>query len=447
MLVVDSSELQHEQAQSMSSGALAQALDRDTTVPDVLLVESEHSSACETETAIHSMEHDAPMMKSLCCDCFDTIIQEEPTISILKTNEGLRLLRRTKRARDELPEPEPQPQRFAADSYQTPSNYVTSINNHPPEMKQQQQRKHPLAVRRRQEQFKFSRNRNSNHQLQSRRRQRSSWLLPAEHPLKLLWDCLTILLSLVSAYNTHISIRDRQYRNKWLLSFCDAWFVLDILLNFVTQTYHQQDRLLDTYQAVWAHYLTSWFLIDVLSLLPGELLFVQPIIDRENKRNVWTKTLFRSRAVLKVSRIVRHHHLQFLSRFGKHTRVLFGWRLWRLKILKRVIKYVPKYLLFYRNMRGVVAVRLLRQVHWLTRLRRVVWATTTARRVAVDDDAGADHDDNNNSILHDDDHRQHDPDWELVGDDSCRDDDDDDDERTYIMQQHDYDYDDDNGPY
>ncbi|GKY97210.1 hypothetical protein MPSEU_000679400 [Mayamaea pseudoterrestris] len=275
-------------------------------------------------------------------------------------------------------------------------------------------------------------------QQQQQGRPPSKWLIPYKHPLKLLWDCLTLVVSLISAYNTHVAIRDRQYRrsNNWILLICDVWFVVDILANFMTQKKQRSGRLLDTYQAVWAHYLTSWFIIDVLSLFPGERFWLVPIVDQQNRRNVWTKTLFRSRAVIKVTRWFRHVHWQWLSQCAKHVKQLFGVRLLRIKSAKWVLRYVPKYVMFYRNMRGVVAIRILRQVHWLTRTWRQ-WQRQrresisglvrekTLERVLLERD-GAFGDDDDNSILfhiNDDDNDGSGQNWEYFMDEDEYDDD------------------------
>jgi hypothetical protein len=216
------------------------------------------------------------------------------------------------------------------------------------------------------------------------------WLIRAEHPVKLLWDFLTILLSFANAYATHAAIRDRQFGSSALVRFCELWFVFDFLLNFVTERHIGDGVILQDFKSVWARYLTTWFVVDLLSLMPGELLYVKPIIDQQNRRGWLKKSFFRTKAVVGVTRVLRVGHVRLFGKVARHTkRAGMGAN----RLLRFIIKYAPKYLLFLRNMKGVVAVRVLRQVHWL----RKVWLTLR-RRITTRTPAIVD---NNSTSLHD----------------------------------------------
>lgn len=198
-------------------------------------------------------------------------------------------------------------------------------------------------------------------------RQRSRWLIRADHPLKITWDVLTILLSLLYIYVTHTSIRDRNIRSSNFGLVCDVWFLVDILLNFVTEYKTDQGVVLRQGQAVWARYLTTWFVVDALSLVPWESLYVKPIFEAQRRRHFVKKYFFRTRAVIRVTRVLRGRHFRLFGKVARHTRHA---GVGANRLLRLMIKYVPKYLLFYRNMRGVLAVRLLRQVHWMRKVLR-----------------------------------------------------------------------------
>jgi len=129
-------------------------------------------------------------------------------------------------------------------------------------------------------------------------------IVPENHPLKILWNVLTVLLTFVSAYTTHTSIRDRRYDSTALSIFTEAWFVIDILLNFVTAHRRPNGTVIRSGSAVWAWYLTTWFPIDALALVPWERMYLSPIIKQQNSRKFVTKLFFRSRATVKVT--VRH---------------------------------------------------------------------------------------------------------------------------------------------
>jgi hypothetical protein len=273
-------------------------------------------------------------------------------------------------------------------------------------------------------------NSNSNRQLpHPRNNHRRRWLIPAEHPVKLLWDFLTIVLSIINAYKTHTAIRDRKFGNSALVQFSELWFVFDIFLNFVTE--RQIDGvILQDFKSVWARYLTTWFVVDLLSLVPGELLYVKPIIDQQNRRGWFKRSIFRTKAVVGVTRVLRIGHVRLFGKVARHTkRAGVGAN----RLLRVIIKYVPKYLLFLRNMKGVVAVRVLRQVHWL----RKVWLNLRRRIITpVDNSNTSIHgksDDDTNSLTEgydDDDDFYFEDEYEDYQDGQDDDDDDDDEDNN-----------------
>jgi hypothetical protein len=81
-----------------------------------------------------------------------------------------------------------------------------------------------------------------------------------------------------------------------------------------------------------------------------------------------------------VTRVLRGRHFRLFGKVAKHTRHA---GVGANRLLRLLIKYVPKYLLFYRNMKGVLAVRVLRQVHWMRKFMR----NFVAKRVVKTDDA------------------------------------------------------------
>jgi hypothetical protein len=275
-------------------------------------------------------------------------------------------------------------------------------------------------------------------QQQHEQKQRQSWpLVPANHPIKLLWDILTVLLSFANAYATHAAIRDRQFQFQYNFRFfCDAWFFIDILLNFLSERSIGDGVLLRDARAVCARYLTTWFVIDTLALVPAEILYIQPIIEQQNRRSFWRKYIFRTKAVVRVTSALRSRHFHLFGQVARQTkRVGMGGAQ---RLLRFLIKYVPKYLLFFRTMKGIVAIRILRQVHWIRRF----WFNTMAllrgtthhrsRRNSLGkyrhlDFNSVSHNSNNNNNQNDfdDDHTLStlDIDWEMEQDDSALDDD------------------------
>jgi hypothetical protein len=202
-----------------------------------------------------------------------------------------------------------------------------------------------------------------------KRKQKSKIIvIPSNHRLKITWDFLTVLLTFVSAYVGHIYIRDRStYEYDWWVIFTNVWFFVDILLNFFTDHRTSDGQLLSRGREVWGRYLTTWFVIDALSLLPWERMFLRPIIQMQNRRNIVIKWFFRSKAVIKVTRILRGRHFKAFGMVAKRTKnVGYGGH----RLLQLIIKYVPKYVLFYRNMKCVLILKTLRQIHFVKKIFR-----------------------------------------------------------------------------
>ena len=98
------------------------------------------------------------------------------------------------------------------------------------------------------------------------------FVIPIEHPFKIAWDVLTLVLSIAHSYLTHMAIRDRQFDSSPFISFCQAWFFADILLNFFTESKTNTGEIISDHRRIVARYLTSWFAVDILSLFPWEVL-------------------------------------------------------------------------------------------------------------------------------------------------------------------------------
>jgi hypothetical protein len=184
-----------------------------------------------------------------------------------------------------------------------------------------------------------------------------------------VWDILTVVWSLIHAYNLHLEISSRRFDDASpFRKFIELWFWTDIVLNFLTEHRIGNLRLVD-FRAVAARYLTTWFVIDVISLLPGELLFLQPVINRQNRRHPLRKFVARSRAVTKVtSRLLQSWGwVRTAARHSKHVGGVA-------RVTKLSIFYIPKYFLFWKHMKCIVGIRLLRQVHWFRRLKTGFWS-------------------------------------------------------------------------
>merc|ERR1712238_89089 len=71
------------------------------------------------------------------------------------------------------------------------------------------------------------------------------------------------------------------------------------------------------------------------------------------------------KATVKVTRILRGRHFKIFGRVVNNTKkVGVGGR----RLLALIIKYLPKYILFYRNMKAVLVLKILRQIHFARKI-------------------------------------------------------------------------------
>merc|ERR1712238_91943 len=79
------------------------------------------------------------------------------------------------------------------------------------------------------------------------------------------------------------------------------------------------------------------------------------------------------KATVKVTRILRGRHFKIFGRVVNNTKkVGVGGR----RLLALIIKYLPKYILFYRNMKAVLILKVLRQIHFGRKVARSMTKTS-----------------------------------------------------------------------
>ena len=109
----------------------------------------------------------------------------------------------------------------------------------------------------------------------------------------------------------------------------------------------------------------------------------------------------------------RKYFIKYFGRLSKETKkVGVGAN----RLIRLLIKYIPKYILFYRNMKGVLLFRTLRQVHYFIKLGRglsskyeeeeegkpgeiaVGGVLDSSDEIIIDDNEEDDDDDDDNSL-------------------------------------------------
>lgn len=69
----------------------------------------------------------------------------------------------------------------------------------------------------------------------------------------------------------------------------DVTFVIDILINFRTTFVNGQDEVVSHPGRIAVHYLSGWFLIDLVAAVPFDLLLVNSDTDEVSIKYIHTK--------------------------------------------------------------------------------------------------------------------------------------------------------------
>jgi potassium voltage-gated channel Eag-related subfamily H protein 7 len=155
------------------------------------------------------------------------------------------------------------------------------------------------------------------------------------------WDCLTCLLLVYTALFTPVQMAFLTDQMKltnirpWAGVFIvdrivDAVFILDIFVNFRSAyTTHTGVTVFDARDVAW-RYMTSWFAIDIISVLPFELLEFTGT-GTMNATTLRSVKLIRLLRLLKLAKVVRASRI--MKRFEANMSIKFGW----LRLIKFVL--------------------------------------------------------------------------------------------------------------
>mmetsp|Transcript_51424 Transcript_51424/g.111931 ORF Transcript_51424/g.111931 Transcript_51424/m.111931 type:complete len:995 (+) Transcript_51424:117-3101(+) len=139
-------------------------------------------------------------------------------------------------------------------------------------------------------------------------------IIPHYHPYRQVWDLVLFGLVLVSVYLVPMQIAFDFTSTFWVvLGWCfDAAFSLDVVLNFFT-TYDHDGVTVFQFKRIAINYLRSWFVIDVVSVIPIDQLVSggNSSVGRLNK----LIRLVRMFKLLRVFRLYRLTKAGAISRF------------------------------------------------------------------------------------------------------------------------------------
>ena len=100
------------------------------------------------------------------------------------------------------------------------------------------------------------------------------WIILPDNPYKKIWDLLIAFLILYSAIITpyEIAFSDSNH-SSWFEILIDIFLAIDIVLTFFSAYTDEEENLVKNHKKIIKKYLKSWFIIDIISVLPLNNLF------------------------------------------------------------------------------------------------------------------------------------------------------------------------------
>ena len=111
------------------------------------------------------------------------------------------------------------------------------------------------------------------------------WIILPDNPYKKMWDLLIAFLILYSAIITpyEIAFSDSS-KVSWFEVFIDILLGIDIVLTFFSAYTDDEENLVKNHKKIIKKYLKSWFIVDIISVLPISYIF-----NRDGKFSGLTK--------------------------------------------------------------------------------------------------------------------------------------------------------------
>ena len=100
------------------------------------------------------------------------------------------------------------------------------------------------------------------------------WIILPDNPYKKMWDLLIAILILYSAIITpyEIAFSDTN-KSSWFEILIDILLAIDIVLTFFSAYTDEEENLVKNHKKIIKKYLKSWFIIDIISVLPLNNVF------------------------------------------------------------------------------------------------------------------------------------------------------------------------------
>lgn len=108
------------------------------------------------------------------------------------------------------------------------------------------------------------------------KRKMDACLIYPDHYLKVMWNFFVTLLVVISCIQTAamIAFELNDVATLALNYSIDLCFLTDLVLNFFTPYYEDDEYIvIEDHGMIACHYLQGWFAIDLIAIIPFEVLF------------------------------------------------------------------------------------------------------------------------------------------------------------------------------
>ena len=151
----------------------------------------------------------------------------------------------------------------------------------------------------------------------------NNYILLPDNPLRQFWDVIVgiflIYTSIVFPYR--ISFLNENSKSgkklKLLDDIIDNFFILDIIINFLTAYYTNDERIEKRINKIIFHYLKSWFILDFISIIPINYI-INKYISEDNYN---MSSLIKIAKLPKIYHIIRLFRLIKVFKFAKKNNI------------------------------------------------------------------------------------------------------------------------------
>lgn len=122
------------------------------------------------------------------------------------------------------------------------------------------------------------------------RENRKWFLFYPEDKFKSRWDSLMTFCLIFTCMSTPLYISFQENAEtmtpwEWINLAVDILFVIDIIVVFLSAFYNDDFQIVDNLKDIARHYLFGWFLIDVLAIMPFDLLSSRSVEGNSGSMN------------------------------------------------------------------------------------------------------------------------------------------------------------------